>query len=159
VGISVAAGGVEDGMDTAAKAPPRTAAEIGKLFPLGDEAKKLLRDGMTPRQYLDVLLEKQQFVDAVRFLAHVLPKREAVWWACLCARSAAGSGAPAPQTAALQAAERWVADPSEANRRAAQDAAEAAELGTPAGCAAMAAFWSGGSMAPRTCRPSPRARR
>jgi hypothetical protein len=125
------------------KTPARTAAEIGKLFPLGVEAKKLLRDGLTPRQYLDGLLEKQLYLDAVRFLAHALPKREGFWWACLCAR-----GAPAPQAAALQAAERWVADPSEANRRAAQEAAEAAGVGTPAGCAAMAAFWSGGSMAP-----------
>jgi hypothetical protein len=41
-----------------------------------------------------------------------------------------------------------VADPSEANRQAAQAAAEKAGVGTPAGCAAMAAFWSGGSLAP-----------
>jgi Family of unknown function (DUF6931) len=135
-------------MEPATIAPVRTAAEIGKLFPLGDEAKKLLRDGLTPRQYLDVLLEKQCYIDAVRFLAHALPKREAVWWACLCARSAAGTLGTDPQTAALQTAERWVTDPSEANRRAAQDAAETAGMGTPAGCAAMAAFWSGGSMAP-----------
>jgi hypothetical protein len=59
-----------------------------------------------------------------------------------------GAALPAPQAAAVQAAERWVADPSEANRRAAQAASEAAGLGTPAGCAAMAAFWSGGSLAP-----------
>jgi hypothetical protein len=133
---------------TAAKAPVRTAAEVGKLFPLGDDAKKLLRDGLTPKQYLDALIEKQLYIDAVRFLAHTLPKREGVWWACLCVRGAAGPNPPAPQAAALQAAERWVADPSEPNRRAAQAAAEAAEVGTPAGCAAMAAFWSGGSMAP-----------
>ena len=144
---------------TLAKVEARTAAEVCKRFPLGEDAKKLLRDGMTPPQFLAVLTEKQLAVDAVRFLAHALPKREAVWWACLCARQAAGGNLPAKPAAALQAAERWAADPSEDNRRKAQAAAEAAEMSTPAGCAAMAAFWSGGSMAPRTCRPSPRARR
>ena len=135
-------------MEPAPKPPVRTAVEIAKLFALGDEPKKLLRDGLNPRQYLDVLLEKQYYVDAVRFLAHTLPKREAIWWACRCVRSVAGTSGSGPQTAALQATERWVTDPSEANRREAQDAAEAAGMGTPAGCAAMAAFWSGGSMAP-----------
>jgi hypothetical protein len=133
---------------TLAKVTAKTAAEVCKHFQLGDEAKKLLRDGMTPRQFLDVLVQKEQFPDAARFLAHALPKREAVWWACLCARQAAGSNLPAKPAAALQAAERWTADPSEDNRRKAQAAAEAAEMGTPAGCAAMAAFWSGGSLAP-----------
>jgi hypothetical protein len=93
-------------------------------------------------------VKTEQFPDAARFLAHALPKREAVWWACLCARQAAGANLPAKPAAALQAAERWAADPSEDNRRKAQAAAEAAEMGTPAGCAAMAAFWSGGSLGP-----------
>src|SRR5262245_53177425 len=79
------------------KVTPKSAADIGKLFTLGDEAKPLLRDGMTPRQYLDILIDKQQYVDAVRFLAHLLPKREGVWWACLCARVAAGASPPPPR--------------------------------------------------------------
>jgi hypothetical protein len=131
-----------------AKVTAKTAAEVCKHFPLGEEAKKLLGDGLTPAQFLTALIEKQQFPDAVRFLAHALPKREAVWWACLCARATAGPNPPAPIAAALQAAEKWVVDPSEENRRAAMPAAEAAEFKTPAGCAAVAAFWSGGSLGP-----------
>jgi len=131
-----------------AKISATKAAEICQHFQLGEAAKALLRDDLTPRQYLDVLMEKQQFMDAVRFLAHALPKQEAVWWGCLCARQVAGVDPPAKITAALQAAEAWVANPSEDNRRAAMPAAEAAELATPAGCAAMAAFWSGGSLGP-----------
>src|SRR5207253_4538771 len=79
-----------------AKVTAKTAAEVCKHFPLGDDAKKLLRDTLTPKQFLDLLLEKQQFPDAARFLAHALPKREAVWWACLGARQAYGSAAPPP---------------------------------------------------------------
>jgi hypothetical protein len=48
-----------------------------------------------------------------------------------------------------------VADPSEENRRAAHSAAEAAGYGTPAGCAAAAAFWSGGSLGPPNVPPIP----
>lgn len=131
-----------------AKVTAKTAAEVCKHFQLGEESKGLLRDGLTPAQFLDTLIEKQQFTDAVRFLAHALPKREGVWWACLCSRSIAGSSPPPKIAAALQTAEKWVTDPSEENRRAAMPAAEAAELKTPAGCAAVAAFWSGGSLGP-----------
>ncbi len=130
------------------KVTAKTAAEVCKLFPLGDEAKKLLRDGMAPRPFLDALIEKQQFPDAVRLLAHALPKREAVWWACLCARQAHGASPPPPIGPALTAAEKWVSDPSDDNRRAAHAAAQAGATGSPAGCAALAAFFSGGSLAP-----------
>jgi hypothetical protein len=133
---------------TLTRVSAKTAAEICTRFALGDQAKTLLRDGLSPRQFLDLLLEQLQFVDAVRLLAYGLPKPEAVWWACLCGRSVAGGSPPPKVAAALQAAEKWIANPSEDHRRAAQKAAEAAELKTPAGCAAMAAFWSGGSLAP-----------
>jgi hypothetical protein len=131
-----------------ARVSAKTAAEVCKHFPLGDEAKKFLREGLTPRQFLDLLTAKEQFVDAVRLLAHALPRREAAWWACLCARAVAGPKPPAEAAAAVAAAEKWVSDPSEDNRRAAWAAAEKAGLGTPAGCSAAAAFWSGGSLGP-----------
>jgi hypothetical protein len=138
-----------------AKVTAKTAAEVCKKFPLGDEAKKLLTDTMAPKQFLDVLLEKKHYHDAIRLLANAVPKREAVWWACLCARSIVGAKPEPKVAAALQAAEKWVADPSEDNRRAAMPLAEAAEFGTPAGCAAVAAFWSGGSLGPPNVPPVP----
>ena len=55
---------------------------------------------------------------------------------------------PPKQAAALQATQRWVQSPTDENRRAAYTAAEAATFGTPAGCVALAAFLSGGSLAP-----------
>ena len=126
----------------------KNAQEVCARFELGDEARPLLRPGLTPAQYLDVLLEKQQYQDATKFLAHGLPKREAVWWACLCAKTAVGASLPPPSAAAIKSAERWVMDPNEENRRAAMPAAEEAQFGTPAACAALAAFFSGGSLGP-----------
>jgi hypothetical protein len=129
-----------------AKITAKTAVEVSQRFTLGDEAKAALQDGMVPSEFLAMLIQKQLHSDASKFLAHALPKREAVWWACLCAEQIQDSEAPPPVAAALQAARAWVVDPKEENRRAAFTAAEAATVGTPAGCAAMAAFLSGGSI-------------
>ena len=100
-------------------------------------------------------MEKALYPDAVRFIAHALPKREAVWWAWVCARRAAGENPPPKIKAALDATEKWIAQPNEDNRRLAMAAAQKAELGTAAGCAGLAAFFSGGSLAPPDAPPVP----
>jgi hypothetical protein len=126
----------------------RTAAEVCRQVQLPEPASRLLREGQGPMEFLEALLAHGQFPAAVHFLAHALPRREAVWWACLCARHGHGAAQPSEASAALQSAERWAREPAEEHRRAAWPAAEAAGLGTPAGCAASAAFFSGGSLAP-----------
>jgi hypothetical protein len=137
------------------KISAKTAKEIAQRFALGDLAKSLLLDEMVPRQFLDVLIEQRLHADAARFLANALPKREAVWWACLCAEQILGPEPVPAEGAAVKAARSWAIDPSDENRRAAFTAAEAAKLGTPAGCAALAAFLSGGSLAPPTLTAVP----
>jgi hypothetical protein len=122
-----------------------TAADVCAQFPISAEAMALLREGMCPHEFLDSLIENGELVDAVQFLAHALPKREAVWWACRAARATVSAGATGQ---ALRAAEAWAIDPSEERRLAAQESAEDAGYDTPAGCAAAAAAWSGGSLAP-----------
>jgi hypothetical protein len=130
------------------KVTVKNAAEICARFELGDAARALVKPGQTPAQFLDQLLDKQLSTDAVKFLAHALPKRESVWWACSCVKLAPTASADPKSTAALRAAEKWVADPTEENRQAAMPAAEGARFGTPAGCAALAVFFSGGSLGP-----------
>jgi hypothetical protein len=93
------------------------------------------------------IVEAGMMADAARFMAHALPKREAVWWACMCAR-ATEPEAPPPDAEALVAAEAWVRKPEEELRRTAMAAAEAAGFRSPEAWAAVGAFWSGGSMAP-----------
>ena len=124
-----------------------SANDIAQRVTLSPAARGLVRDGQTAAQLLEELLKKEDFTQAGLFLAHALPKREAVWWACQCARQAPAADGP-PADAALRAAERWVSEPTDEHRRAAHAAAEAAGVGTPAGCAALAAFLSGGSLAP-----------
>lgn len=121
---------------------------IATVAELGEEAMALVRPDLHPLDFVALLMEKALFADAVRFIAHALPKREAVWWGWVCARRAAGENPPPKIRAALDATERWVAQPNEDNRRSAMAAAQKAELGTAAGCAGLAAFFSGGSLAP-----------
>lgn len=127
------------------------AAEICQQVELGERSRGKLRPEIAPAEFLDALMGEGLFLDAARFLAHALPKQEAVWWACQCARAVAGQGIAETAAAALTAAETWVEDPTDEHRRAALLAAEAAGIGTPAGCTALAAFLSGGSVAPKDC--------
>jgi hypothetical protein len=89
-------------------------------------------------------------VEATRLFAHALPKREAVWWACMCATHTAPPDLPEPDRKCREAAEEWVRLQGEKQRRAAFDLAQVANFGTPEAWTAVAAFWSGGSMAPET---------
>lgn len=117
---------------------------------LSDEARGILGEVPPgpPADFVRALVEREQFADAVRLIAHALPRREAVWWAWVCARRSAGASPPPAIAGALDAVERWIAQPDDANRRTAMKAAEEADIGTPAGCAGLAAFFSGGSIAP-----------
>ncbi len=131
------------------------ASEVCSHFELPDEAQALLREGLATGLFLELLVSKQEYLAAIDVLAHALPKREAVWWGCLCTRHAAGPDLPAADRAALKAATQWVLDPSEENRRAAEAPGEATEYETPAGCLALAAFGSGGSLTPPNLPPVP----
>jgi len=124
-----------------------TAAAAAQLFPIEPANKELLAEDMPVPQFVELLASREQFLDAVRLVAHAMAKRSAVAWACRCVRVVSGEDLSPVETAAMDAAEAWVADPTEERRRQAGVAAEAAKQ-APAGWAAMAAFWSGGSMAP-----------
>lgn len=127
-------------------APDATAA-CG-LFELDEAARPLAEAGGSVAELFDRLVAGGCYMDAVRLLAFNLPRREAVWWACLCVRDVLGPDPDPADLAAVAAAERWAAEPTEENRRAANDQAEALEFETAAAWAAAAAFWSAGSLAP-----------
>ena len=97
---------------------------------------------------LDRLTAGGFLVEATRLVAHALPKREAVWWACMCAVHTAPADLPDADRQCREAAEDWVRQQTETSRRTAFDLAQASGFGTPEAWAAVAAFWSGGSMAP-----------
>jgi hypothetical protein len=124
-----------------------TAKEVAAQFELAPEAKALLNT-QTPPQFLAALLDYGHERDALRFLAYSLPRRHAVYWAWLCVKAMLPKEAPEPALQALEAAHKWVIDPSETNRRGAETAYLAAGLEQPAAVVAVAAFWAEGSLSP-----------
>jgi len=131
---------------------PKLAAPLAPLLPrleLEAGAAAALGGAQTAADGIERLEAEGFRSEAVRLAAHALPKREAVWWACMCAASVPDSDLPAADSAARGAAEAWVRKPADdLLRRAAWDAAQLTAFGSPEAWAAVGAFWSGGSMSP-----------
>jgi hypothetical protein len=131
------------------------AADVAAVAELSEEAMGLLRPDVAPPDYVALLMSKKLYADAVRFVAHALPKREAVWWGWISAKRAAGADPPPKIKASLEATEKWIAQPDDESGRAAMAAAKEAQTTTAAGCAGMAAFFSGSSLGPVHVPPIP----
>jgi hypothetical protein len=97
---------------------------------------------------LDRLESSGHLLEATRLVAHALPKREAVWWACMCAIHTAPADLPDKDRVAREAAENWVRQQTDKVRRIAWDRAQDSGCATAEAWAAVAAFWSGDSMSP-----------
>jgi hypothetical protein len=124
------------------------ALDICQGLELDEQAAALLQDKLTTSDYLQQLVKLKLYPYAVRFLAHALPKREATWWACLCARNVLTETTAATGFNAIDLAEAWVYKLTEDNRKLTLPAAEATAFKTAAGWAVVAAFWSGDDISP-----------
>jgi hypothetical protein len=122
---------------------------------LSEDAGQLLAASDEAREFAEGLVQNQLYPDAIAFLAHALPRREAVWWAWLCAREAAGEKASPVVVASLEATKSWIADPTDQHRRAAFEAAELAGIDTAVGFVALAAFFCGDTVGPADAPPAP----
>lgn len=117
---------------------------------LGDEALAAAGGAATVPEIVGSLEAGGFLVEAARCFAHALPRREAVWWAAMCARHTAPADLPEGERAACEAAELWVRKQAEDVRRDAMAKAEALGFETPEAWAAVAAFWSGPSISPES---------
>ena len=126
------------------KIPYKTADDILCLYEPSDEFIKLATQHNQPAALIEAGINTELFGDVVIFIAHALPVREAIWWACCCTEQRDDWNTD--EINAIHAAKAWVNTPDEASRRFAEKMAIKAELQTGAGWTAQAAFWSGGSM-------------
>jgi uncharacterized protein DUF6931 len=124
------------------------AKEVTALFELSEQGQNLLTDDMATTEYIRLLIENEDYPDAVSFFAYALPKREATWWACLCARSCLNDQSKANEIKAIELAEAWVYKPTSENCKPNYQAAEITAFKSAASWAAMAAFWSGDNISP-----------
>jgi hypothetical protein len=110
-----------------------------------------------PDRYFADLRHLGRVAEAAEFLAQALPRWEAIAWAARCVRDVARPPR-GPDADALKAALLWVQDPTEERRRAAEAAAGGCAPESPARMAALAAFYSGGSVAPAEAEALPASR-
>lgn len=131
---------------------PKLAVALAPLLPrleLQAPVLAMMEGAATAAEGLDRLEAAGLLNDALRLVAHALPKREAVWWACMCADAVPDAALSPADAAARTAAEQWVRKPADDGlRRAAWDCVQKTAFGTPEAWAAVGAYWSGGSMAP-----------
>jgi uncharacterized protein DUF6931 len=96
-----------------------------------------------PIDFAKGLLSNGKLADAMTFCAYLLPRREAVWWACTSVRTL-DPDILREDADGLRAAEAWVAAPDDEHRRAALAIGASGDASHPATWLARAAGWSGG---------------
>lgn len=107
-----------------------------------------------PFDYLKGLVSRGKIEDAVSFCAHLLPRRETVWWACRSARALLGSTID-NKARGLVAAEAWVRSPDSERMQDAREFGTVANPDDPMTWLALAAGWSGGMLLSHPSAPVP----
>lgn len=121
------------------------AADIVGPKLLDAAAMGLLKPEMRPESFIRALADAERWPDAVKVMTRTLPPREAVWWACVCARQMSSLSSE-EDIAALEAAEKWVYKPTEGNREAAFRLVQESTSKSAGMLAASAAAFSAGNL-------------
>jgi hypothetical protein len=122
-----------------------TAQAVFEAFPELSQKVSAKPNEEFPIRYLKSLVATGKDEDAVTFCAYLLPRREAVWWACGCVKALTADIADDP--AALLAAEAWVMESNDARRQAALELGTRGHHDDPLTWLALAAGWAGGLLA------------
>jgi hypothetical protein len=122
-----------------------TARSVFETFPELASKSAVAATDDPPIVFLKNLSAGGRFEDAVGFCAHLLPRREAVWWGCGSVRAVLGDVTPYG-VAGLVAAEAWVHEPTDKNRQAALQIGTRGDSADPLTWLALGAGWSGGML-------------
>jgi hypothetical protein len=133
---------------TLSKIAGKGLAPLLPLLKLGEAPVAAVKGCQSATEALDRLEAGGFLMEATRLLAHALPRREAVWWACMCAAHTEPPGLPEADRKAREAAELWVRQPSDQNRIGAKQKSDATAVATPESWIAMAVFYCGDSITP-----------
>jgi hypothetical protein len=126
-----------------------SAGVLASLPALSDGARALLDPELNVRAFLDSLRRNELHTDAISVLTHLLPRQYALAWGCECWQQLhQGVEVDPADHSAIAAAQRWLKDPTEENRRAALELSDRLGLRTAAAWLAAAAGWTGGSVLP-----------
>jgi hypothetical protein len=131
-----------------------TARALFETFPKSVTKLTVAPTDESPIVFLRNLSSQEKLEDAVTFCAYLLPRREAVWWACGAARAFLGDIAQS-RAAGLVAAETWVYEPNDEHRQAALEVGTAGDSNDPLTWLALGAGWSGGMLSSNPKGPVP----
>lgn len=126
------------------KIPYSSVMQVMTNYTPSDAAIALAKAHPAPADFLSAVQQQKCYADAVLFLAHGLPLKEALWWGYCCAQSL--TEWTAADRVALETVKTWLSRSGEVQRRSAGDAAQLQEQGSAAGWLAQSVFWSTGSM-------------
>ncbi len=119
------------------------AVDVFEFFPNLEQITAKPSAAIAPLDHARALSASTRPVAALAFLAHLLPRREAIWWACQCVSAVLG---PDAKDEGLRLAIQWVRDPDESTRREALSFSQASGLRTATSWLARAVGYSGGSL-------------
>lgn len=121
-----------------------TARDLFEAFPEAKERLMIDAGDEPSLPFLNDLAERS--VDkAVGFCAYLLPRREAVWWACQSVKTLSPPES-ADERQSMDVAQEWVKNPEEDVRLAALKTGQAGDHRQAATWLALAAGWAGNTM-------------
>lgn len=123
-----------------------TARELFEAFPVALDDIAARPSDRPSLEFVKELAGSATPEDAITFSAYLLGPREAVWWGHQCLSMLTDHLAPLDQQL-MTLAEDWVRQPDEERRNRALEQGMQAPTRTPGVWIALAAGWSGGSMA------------
>ena len=130
-----------------------TARSLFDSFPELSKRLSIAPTDEGPLDFLRKLSDQEKFEDGVAFCAHLLPRREAVWWACGTIKGSSKDSQS--QSEGFLEAQKWVYDPSEENRLAALETGNKGDKAKPSTWLALGAGWSGGMLSSHPKAPVP----
>ena len=130
------------------------ARQITQAMGIKEKDAKTPALAVTPPEHFASLLALNKQVDAVQFLAHALPRYEAIQWAAQAMAALRPNDLrDLDEARAFDTAHQWLRDPTETLRRAAEVQFQAMDEASPEKFLLQAIFLSGGSMAPEDLPP------
>ncbi len=123
------------------------AKQVFETYPDLSETVSEPSADVAPEDYALELQDGDAPMSALAYFAHVLPKRESVWWGMKCVAGLDDAKSDEDRRI-LELSETWVREGDEEARAAVHAAADAARSDSASVWIGLAAGWSGGSLSP-----------
>ena len=132
---------------------PRVQNALGLCCDTCQQLAQQLKAVPSTDLFFNFLVDDEQYLPAIRFAGHWLPKRKAIWWAVVSVWWQIRETGTTQELAVVDTVIEWVLDPTDELRRQAGKLADGLPRKSPVALVGLAVFWSGGSVAPVDCQP------